>query len=65
MKAGEYLDELTGVQGLEFCVGVAGYPEKHFMAPSLKQDMHYLKNKIDKGADFIGTQMFFDNSKIF
>ena len=65
MKNGEYLDELTGARPLDFCVGVAGYPEKHFMAPSLKQDMHYLKNKIEKGAEFIGTQMFFDNSKFF
>ena len=56
---------LLGQVPLDFCVGVAGYPEKHFAAPSLKQDMHYLKNKIEKGAEFVGTQMFFDNSKFF
>jgi methylenetetrahydrofolate reductase (NADPH) len=66
LNKGIYLDEdLQNTSNTNFCIGVAGYPEKHMEAPSLDSDIHFLKQKIKNGADYIITQMFFDNQKFF
>ena len=65
LNKGKYLEDLEISSKTNFCIGVAGYPEKHMEAPSLESDIHFLKEKIKLGADYIVTQMFFDNSKFF
>ena len=66
MNAGIYLEEdLKNVVKTSFCIGVAGYPEKHFECPNMATDILHLKEKVDAGAEYVTTQMFFDNARYY
>jgi methylenetetrahydrofolate reductase (NADPH) len=66
LNNGNYLEDdiMDGVK-TDFCIGVAGYPEKHHEAPNIETDIYYLKRKLDLGADYVTTQLFYNNEHYF
>lgn len=66
LNSGKYNDEdMKNATPTNFCIGIAGYPEKHFEAPNIETDIQHLKRKIDAGAEYIITQLFYNNEKFF
>ncbi|GMQ86331.1 MAG: methylenetetrahydrofolate reductase [NAD(P)H] [Acidimicrobiia bacterium] len=65
MNKGLFLEDLLDASPTDFCIGAAGHPEKHFEAPNIETDVGWVKHKVDSGAEYIVTQMFFDNERYF
>lgn len=65
LNKGIFLEDLLDASPTDFCIGAAGYPEKHFEAPNLETDVGWVKHKVESGAEYIVSQMFFDNDHFF